>query len=86
MLICVYLLITGRLGGWQFGFALVASMFIVIGIHNLDLIQNITVKAPGGTEAVMQIRQLRDEVYAIVDELKKVAAGVATYPNATIAT
>jgi hypothetical protein len=78
VLICVYLLLTGKLGGWQFGFALFASAFVVIGVHNIDEIRTFTVKG-GGAEAIMEIRELRNEVFAKVDELKKVAAGIATF-------
>jgi hypothetical protein len=78
VLICVYLLTTAKLTGWQFGFALIASLFVVIGLHNIDGIGKLSVKG-GGVDAVVEMRELRDEVYAKVDELKKVAAGIGTF-------
>ena len=78
VLICVYLLMTGKLSGWQFGFALLASSFVVVGIHKIDEIRLFSVEG-GGAKAVMEMRELRDDVYAKVDELKKIAAGIAKF-------
>ena len=78
VMICVYLLMTNRLTGGQTWLALLSCAFIVVAVHNLDAIGNFRVKA-GGAEAVMEMKELRDEVYAKVDELKKVASGVATF-------
>jgi hypothetical protein len=83
ILICAYLLITAKLSGWQFGFALFASAFIVIGLHNIDNIGKLSVKG-GGVDAVMEVRELRNEVFAKVDELKKIAAGIGTFTVASI--
>jgi len=78
VLICSYLLTTGKLGPVQFGFALFASAFMVAVLHNIDAIGRLSVKG-GGVDAVMEIRELREEVYAKVDELKKMAAGIGTF-------
>ena len=84
ILICVYLLMTGRLTGGQFWPALIVSLVMVAVIHNLDVIDNLTVKTPGGTEAVVQMQRLRAEIYAKVEELQQVAIGVATFTAASI--
>jgi hypothetical protein len=84
VLICVYLLMTGRLTGGQLWPSLLVCLLIVVTVHNLDVIDNLAVKGPGGTEAVVQMQRLRDDVYAKVEELRKLAIGVAKFTAASI--
>ena len=71
ILICVYLLMTGRLGPGHFALSILASGGFVALLHNLEAIESLTYKHPSGGEAVVQMQRIREDVYAKAEQIKK---------------
>ncbi len=82
--ICAYLSFTNRLNGLQFAASLIASAFAVALIVNVDRLQDLFLKW-GDREARVGLQQLRNEIFAKVEELQKVARGIATFTASSIA-
>ena len=82
--ISAYFLHARNIGATGFAACLLASAFATVIVVNADRLQDLFLKW-GDTEGRIALQQLRNEVYAKVEELQKIAQGVASFTAASIA-
>jgi hypothetical protein len=74
--VCAYLLVTGKLSGTSFALSIFFSVVAVAVIHNLDVMQCLTVKS-GNVEATADFERIKKDVYAKATEVQHLAEQVA---------
>ncbi|MGH7146956.1 MAG: hypothetical protein ACREIJ_03540 [Nitrospiraceae bacterium] len=72
-----YLLMIGKLTPWSFMGGLLLSAIVVGVMHNLDVLSRLVVRG-GGYEASVEMRQLRDDVFAKAKEVQRLAEQVTS--------
>jgi hypothetical protein len=83
--ICVYLLLSGKLTPSSFVCSIFVSALAVAVIHNLDVVQRLTLK--GGTvEATADFERIRQQVYAKAEEVQQLAEQIAGMIAESVAT
>jgi hypothetical protein len=81
--ICAYLANVRAIGGAALAGCIVASAFSVALIRNIDRLEQLVFRR-GEDQVLVQIRQIQKDVYAKVEELQRIAAGVATFTAASL--
>jgi hypothetical protein len=74
--LCAYLLCVGKISGRAFVFSLFLSAASVALMHNLDVVQRLSVKGQG-VEATAEFQRIRDEVYAKESAVQQMTEAVA---------
>jgi hypothetical protein len=74
--LCAYLLCVGKLSGRAFVFSLLLSAFAVAIMHNLDVLQRLSVKGQG-VEAIAEFERIRQDVYAKESAVRQMTESVA---------
>lgn len=82
--ICAWLRFNGMIHGWAFAGSILASAVAVLLITNVDRLQELILRR-GNSEMRAQFKQLEAEVYAKVEQLQRVAEGVAAIAASSIA-
>jgi hypothetical protein len=81
--ICAYLANVRAISGTAFAGSLVACAISVVLIRNVDRLEQLVVRR-GDDQVLVQIKQIQKDVYAKVEELQKIAAGIAAFTTASI--
>ncbi|MGA7523478.1 MAG: hypothetical protein WBW84_13555 [Acidobacteriaceae bacterium] len=74
--LCSYLLCLGKLSGRAFIWSIIASAIAVALLHNLDVIQRISVKGQG-IEAMADFQRIQKDIYAKADQVEQMTEAVA---------
>lgn len=74
--ICAYFLCIGKISGRGFATSLLLCAFAVAILHNLDVIQRLSVKSRG-MEATAEFEQIRRDIYAKADSVRQMTEDVA---------
>ena len=81
--ISAYLATARIISGGGLAACIVASAAAVILVRNVDRISELAFKG-GDQEVAVKMRQFQQEIYAKVEELQRVATGLATFTAASI--
>ena len=83
--LCAYLLCVGKLSGATFVSSIFVCAFAVAIMHNLDLLQKLSLKK-GDLEASAEFERIRSDIYAKADEVQRMTESVAGMIAETVAT
>jgi len=75
--LCFFLFAQGRLTPPSFVLAILVCALAVLLLHNLDVIQRLNFKGYG-LETTMEMREIQKQVYAKVDEVKRMGEDIAS--------
>ncbi len=74
--LCSYLLCLGKLSGRAYVWSIIVSAAAVAILHNLDVIQRISVKGQG-IEAMADFTRIQKDIYAKADQVQQMTEAVA---------